>query len=152
MYNIYETYKLKTLRKPYIQPQTRSVLYRSNNILSPLCNEIVLTLPQIASFRRPTWAHLCPVGPRWAHVGPMNLAIRVFIPQSSNQPDLWWILWLQSKSTVIRTEHWSGKLYTFRPINCLECTPQSEMNKGYYGTENPFPPSIYCNHAVWLTA
>ena len=37
---------------------------------------------QIARFMRPTWgkhgAHLCPVGPRWPHVGPMNLGIREY--------------------------------------------------------------------------
>ena len=32
---------------------------------------------QIAKFMGPTWALLGPTGPRWTHVGPMNLAVRV---------------------------------------------------------------------------
>ena len=36
-----------------------------------------LVVPQIAKFMGPTWGP--PVGPRWAHVGPMNLAIRVIL-------------------------------------------------------------------------
>ena len=50
------------------------ILWRQDNLHTRI--SVTLKRSQIAKFRGQHGAHLGPVGPRWTHVGPMNLAIR----------------------------------------------------------------------------
>ena len=99
-------------------------------------------------------AHLGPVGPRWPHVGPMNLAIRVIYPQTSDC-FRWhrgkWIAWNHdngkyycNKTTTV------CMFYEMNVFRCKECNFRSFCTKVFLFVSTA-PVSLWLIHAnIWI--